>query len=101
MRGITSWMTAAGFLLLIHSARFSTSSLDVPTNKPLDSATDPLPPPPSSSSPNDEGEDEEKLVLESWSDIYKPEADIEFPPTVTIVILVRNKAHALPNFLGT
>jgi len=38
--------------------------------------------------------------VEEWSGESKPKNLISLTPTVTIVILVRNKAHALPNFLA-
>jgi len=39
-------------------------------------------------------------AFEHWSGLTKPKSEVVFPPTVVIVILVRNKAHALPNFLA-
>jgi len=70
---------------------------EVPTNKTLDAAaSDPPPPAEAPASPPDE----DPQVLETWSNLYKPESEITYPPSVTLVILVRNKAHALPNFLG-
>jgi len=65
------------------------------------SSSSSAPPPPSTStSSEEEDKDDEKEELEAWSDLSKPRDQITIPPTVVVVILVRNKAHSLPNFLA-
>ena len=76
---------------------------DAPTNKTLDAAASsasPPPPPPAPEVPSNAADTGDPVELETWSNVYRPESEITYPPTVTLVILVRNKAHALPNFLG-
>lgn len=42
----------------------------------------------------------EELVSETWSGSMVLKSEETLPPTVVLVISVRNKAHALPNYLG-
>jgi len=97
--------------LLLHCAQIlcEGSPPEIPTNKTLEPASDALPSSnssstsSSSSSPTPSAEEEEtseKKELETWSDTEKSPHEILLPPSVTIVLLVRNKAHALPNFLA-
>lgn len=81
------------------------ASKDVPTDTPTSKPSPPqvptnktatLPPPDSPFKP----EEQDPVELETWSNIRKPESEITYPPTVTLVLLVRNKAHSLPNFLA-
>jgi len=99
-------------LLLLQGAQIlcEISPPGIPTNKTLEPAIDaPLPPPSDatdSTTPTKEEEalteadDDEKKELEAWSNTFKLPSEITYPPTVCIVILARNKAHALPNFLA-
>lgn len=72
---------------------------EAPTNKTLDAAAS-ASPPPAPEAPSNVADANDPLELETWSNVYRPESEITYPPTVTLVLLVRNKAHALPNFLG-